>query len=289
MSGSRSRRPDGRRTDLLAPVRPLPLSARARPSCPRPLDCATTETRNDPRERSAMDETVRSGAGACGAVAHGDGLPPAERLGARGSARRRHRRRRKQASRPPWWTSQRARSSPPASARRRRHRPPPRQSPARSAGSSRRSRPPGTTPAGCPQVPGSPGSRRTAGSRRLRNIDHSWLETRAEDVLERELSRPVLIINDADAAGLAEMRYGAGVGQHGVVLMLTIGTGIGSALFVDGRLVPNTGLGHRNSTDGTRRRWSAARRANGGSWAGGRGRGISTRTWTASTATSRRT
>ncbi|HXQ96643.1 MAG TPA: ROK family protein [Candidatus Acidoferrales bacterium] len=76
------------------------------------------------------------------------------------------------------------------------------------------------------------------------NIDHAWLDTRAEDVLERELSRPVLIINDADAAGLAEMRYGAGVGYHGVVLMLTIGTGIGSALFVDGCLVPNTELGH---------------------------------------------
>lgn len=76
------------------------------------------------------------------------------------------------------------------------------------------------------------------------NIDKSWLASRAEDILEQRLSRPVLIINDADAAGLAEMRYGAGVGHRGVVLMLTIGTGIGSALFVDGKLVPNTELGH---------------------------------------------
>ena len=55
---------------------------------------------------------------------------------------------------------------------------------------------------------------------------------------------PVHVINDADAAGLAEMRYGAGRGRGGVVLMLTFGTGIGSGLFLDGRLVPNTELGH---------------------------------------------
>jgi len=52
------------------------------------------------------------------------------------------------------------------------------------------------------------------------------------------------VLNDADAAGLAELRYGAGRGRRGVVLMLTLGTGIGSALFIDGRLVPNTEFGH---------------------------------------------
>ena len=52
------------------------------------------------------------------------------------------------------------------------------------------------------------------------------------------------MINDADAAGLAEMKFGAGVGQKGTVLMLTLGTGIGSALFIDGILVPNTEFGH---------------------------------------------
>jgi len=97
---------------------------------------------------------------------------------------------------------------------------------------------------GLPAGAGLPGVAKDGWLRTAANIDHSWLETRAEDVLEHELGRPVLIINDADAAGLAEMRYGAGVGQRGVVLMLTIGTGIGSALFVDGRLVPNTELGH---------------------------------------------
>jgi polyphosphate glucokinase len=62
--------------------------------------------------------------------------------------------------------------------------------------------------------------------------------------LQRELGQPVSIVNDADAAGLAEMRWGAGRGVDGVVLMLTLGTGIGTALFVEGKLVPNTELGH---------------------------------------------
>ena len=95
-----------------------------------------------------------------------------------------------------------------------------------------------------PTGAGLPGVAKDGWLKTAANIDRSWLDVRAQDVLERHLQRPVLIINDADAAGLAEMRYGAGTGQHGVVLMLTIGTGIGSALFVDDRLVPNTELGH---------------------------------------------
>ena len=67
-------------------------------------------------------------------------------------------------------------------------------------------------------------------------------------LLERSLSsalgQPVHVLNDADAAGLAEMRYGAGKGRGGVVVMITLGTGIGCALFLDGQLVPNTELGH---------------------------------------------
>jgi polyphosphate glucokinase len=95
-----------------------------------------------------------------------------------------------------------------------------------------------------PTGAGLPGVVKDGWLRTAANIDHAWMEERAQDVLERYLARHVLIINDADAAGLAEMRYGAGVGQRGVVLLLTIGTGIGSALFVDGDLVPNTELGH---------------------------------------------
>jgi polyphosphate glucokinase len=76
------------------------------------------------------------------------------------------------------------------------------------------------------------------------NIDASWIGTDAAALFTDALRRPLAIGNDADAAGLAEMRFGAGRGHAGTVLMLTLGTGIGSALFRDGVLVPNTELGH---------------------------------------------
>jgi polyphosphate glucokinase len=76
------------------------------------------------------------------------------------------------------------------------------------------------------------------------NVDRAWIGLRAEELFSTALGRPVLLLNDADAAGLAEVRFGAGRGVPGVVLLLTLGTGIGSALFTDGRLVPNTELGH---------------------------------------------
>ena len=76
------------------------------------------------------------------------------------------------------------------------------------------------------------------------NVDKAWIDTDARELLAQETSLVMTVINDADAAGLAEMRFGAGVGQKGTVLMLTLGTGIGSALFIDGILVPNTEFGH---------------------------------------------
>ncbi len=76
------------------------------------------------------------------------------------------------------------------------------------------------------------------------NIDDSWIGIDAVDLFGKAMGRPVHVINDADAAGIAEMRFGAGRGHGGVVALLTLGTGIGSALFVDGVLVPNTELGH---------------------------------------------
>jgi len=76
------------------------------------------------------------------------------------------------------------------------------------------------------------------------NIDPSWIGVDVDALFTAASGREVHVINDADAAGLAEMRYGAGRGRNGVVLMLTFGTGIGSGLFVDGTLVPNTELGH---------------------------------------------
>jgi polyphosphate glucokinase len=76
------------------------------------------------------------------------------------------------------------------------------------------------------------------------NVDHSWIDTDARKLFGQATGQAVGVINDADAAGLAEMKFGAGVGQKGTVLMLTLGTGIGSALFIDGILVPNTEFGH---------------------------------------------
>lgn len=75
------------------------------------------------------------------------------------------------------------------------------------------------------------------------NIDPAWKGVDARAMLEERLGVPVAVLNDADAAGLAEMRFGAGR-KKGTTLMLTLGTGIGSALFTKGQLVPNTELGH---------------------------------------------
>jgi len=76
------------------------------------------------------------------------------------------------------------------------------------------------------------------------NIDHEWIGTDAVKLFSNATGRAVGVVNDADAAGLAEMRYGAGKAKTGVVLVATLGTGIGSALFSNGELVPNTELGH---------------------------------------------
>jgi polyphosphate glucokinase len=76
------------------------------------------------------------------------------------------------------------------------------------------------------------------------NIDKRWIGTNAQALLEARIHRPVAFLNDADAAGVAEMTLGAGLGRDGTVMLLTLGTGIGTAIFVDGRLLPNTELGH---------------------------------------------
>jgi polyphosphate glucokinase len=76
------------------------------------------------------------------------------------------------------------------------------------------------------------------------NIDKRWIGTNAQALLESRIGRPVAFLNDADAAGVAEMTLGAGRGRNGTVMVLTLGTGIGTAIFVDGHLLPNTELGH---------------------------------------------
>jgi polyphosphate glucokinase len=76
------------------------------------------------------------------------------------------------------------------------------------------------------------------------HVDPSWIGVDAQQLLRKKTQRPVCMLNDADAAGIAEMTFGVGAGYSGVVILITLGTGIGSALFLDGRLVPNTELGH---------------------------------------------
>ena len=100
------------------------------------------------------------------------------------------------------------------------------------------------------------------------NIDPGWVDYHAQAHLSRLLKRPVVTVNDADAAGIAEMRFGAGRGQAGTVIVLTLGTGTGSAIFVDGALVPNTELGHMEirGRDAEHRSAAAARVRRGLSW-----------------------
>ncbi len=100
------------------------------------------------------------------------------------------------------------------------------------------------------------------------NIDKAAIGFNFQGELEAELGNPVHLINDGDAAGLAEMRWGAGREEEGVVLMLTLGTGIGTSLFIGGRLVPNTELGHIEirGEDAERRAADSARKREDLSW-----------------------
>jgi polyphosphate glucokinase len=81
-------------------------------------------------------------------------------------------------------------------------------------------------------------------TRTAANVDKAWIGLDAAALLSERTGTKVTLLNDADAAGTAEMAFGAGRGRGGTVITLTLGTGIGSAVFVDGRLVPNTELGH---------------------------------------------
>jgi polyphosphate glucokinase len=105
------------------------------------------------------------------------------------------------------------------------------------------------------------------------NLDHAWIGVDAVKTFEAGTRLAVSVLNDADAAGVAEMRFGAGKGVGGTVLLLTFGTGIGSALFTDGVLVPNTEFGHVEirGKDAERRASELAREEHDlswGTWAG---------------------
>ena len=121
-------------------------------------------------------------------------------------------------------------------------------------------------PVGC----GFPAVVKDGVARTAANIDKAAIGFDLRGALADELGVPVTVLNDGDAAGLAEMRWGAGrsAGKAGVVLMLTLGTGIGSALFVGGRLVPNTEVGHQGvgGEDGEWRASDGARKREDLSW-----------------------
>lgn len=89
------------------------------------------------------------------------------------------------------------------------------------------------------------------------NIDEAWIGTNAVELFSDATGRQVSVVNDADAAGVAEGRFGAGRDVTGVVAVITLGTGIGSALLVDGVLVPNTELGHLPLHHGDAEGWAA--------------------------------
>jgi len=95
-------------------------------------------------------------------------------------------------------------------------------------------------PIGC----GFPGVARQGVIRTAANVHDKWIGTDAASLFRKKTGCPVKVINDADAAGLAEMAFGAGQGRKGVVLLVTIGTGLGTSLFTNGVLLPNTELGH---------------------------------------------
>lgn len=100
------------------------------------------------------------------------------------------------------------------------------------------------------------------------NMDKGWIGTDAATLFGKVTGQRVTVLNDADAAGVAELRFGAGKGRAGTVVLLTFGTGIGSALFIDGKLVPNTEFGHLeiHGKDAEKRAAASARDEHDLSW-----------------------
>ena len=96
-------------------------------------------------------------------------------------------------------------------------------------------------------------------ARTAANVDHGWIGADGVQLARSALGLPAVFLNDADAAGIAEMRWGAGRDTPGTVIMLTFGTGIGTALFADGKLMPNTEFGHIQMHGADAEAWASAR------------------------------
>ncbi len=111
-------------------------------------------------------------------------------------------------------------------------------------------------------------------ARTAANVDRSWIGTNIETVVGTATGLPVTAVNDADAAGIAETNWGAAKSTKGLVVVVTLGTGIGTALIYNGVLVPNSELSATSSSMAkTTRSWLRLRRANGSPSAGTSGRG----------------
>jgi polyphosphate glucokinase len=108
-------------------------------------------------------------------------------------------------------------------------------------------------PVGC----GFPGVVRGGVIHSAANVSKKWLGVRGDELLQKATGLPFFLGNDADLAGVAEMRFGAGQGRKGLVIMLTFGTGIGTALFMDGKLVPNAELGHLEIRGREAEKWAS--------------------------------
>ncbi len=119
-------------------------------------------------------------------------------------------------------------------------------------------------PVGC----GFPGVIQDGVAMTAANIHPNWVQKKASELFAEATGCPVSVINDADAAGIAEVTFGAGKGRQGTVLIVTLGTGVGTALFVDGHLLPNTEFGHMKirGKDAEFRTSDAARKLNHMSW-----------------------
>jgi len=89
------------------------------------------------------------------------------------------------------------------------------------------------------------------------NIDQSWIGTNVTETFSGITNCEMVVCNDADVAGMAEMRFGRGKNEKGLVMIITIGTGLGSALFIDGKLIPNTELGHLKFKDSIAEKYCA--------------------------------
>ncbi|MDZ7777196.1 MAG: ROK family protein [Bacteroidales bacterium] len=100
------------------------------------------------------------------------------------------------------------------------------------------------------------------------NIDKSWIGTNAAEVFTHATGQPAKVINDADAAGIAEMAFGHGKDEKGVVILVTIGSGLGTAIFTNGILLPNTELGHIHYKNKVAEKWAsdAVRKKENHSW-----------------------